>query len=133
MQERVASPSTWTVQAPHSATPQPYFVPTSPSSSRRYQSSGVDGSPSNDCSWPLTRNLTMGLAPRVKPIAVSLSPKRWASNIVNCQDDAAERSGLITLSECYAYTAVDGQRRSQHFGSAIGQHEGSPTLATDWG
>src|ERR1700730_1337533 len=102
-QARVASPSIWTVQAPHSAAPQPYFVPMSPSSSRRYQSSGVDGSPSNDCSWPLTRNLTMGLPPRVKPIAVTLSPKRWASNIVNREDDPAGQPGLITLSECYAY------------------------------
>src|SRR6478736_6343290 len=63
MQARVASPSTWTVQAPQSATPQPYFVPVSPNSSRRYQSNGVDGSPSKDCSWPLTRNLTMACLP----------------------------------------------------------------------
>src|SRR2546429_8003688 len=63
MQARVASPSTWTVQAPHSATPQPYFVPMSPNSSRRYQSNGVDGSPSKDCSWPLMRNLTMACLP----------------------------------------------------------------------
>src|SRR4029077_6009204 len=27
MQERIAVPSTWTVQAPHSAMPQPNFVP----------------------------------------------------------------------------------------------------------
>src|SRR6266404_2239059 len=95
MQARVASPSIWTVQAPHSATPQPYFVPMSPSSSRKYQSSGIDGSPSNDCSWPLTRNLTMGVPPRVKLIAVILSPKRWPSNTVNRQDDPAERSGRL--------------------------------------
>src|SRR5262249_49444448 len=62
-QEREASPSMWTVQAPHSATPQPNFVPVSPSSSRRYQSSGIEGSPSNDCSWPLTCNLTIGSPP----------------------------------------------------------------------
>src|SRR5215831_15999667 len=62
-QERPDSPSTWTVQAPHSATPQPYFVPVSPNSSRRYQSSGIDGSPSKDCAWPLTCNLTIGSPP----------------------------------------------------------------------
>src|SRR6202011_3480445 len=83
MHARVASPATWTVAAPHSATPQPYFVPTSPSSSRKYQSSGVDGSPSNDCSWPLTRNLTMGLPLRVNLIALILSPGQGVSNIVN--------------------------------------------------
>src|SRR6516164_10399098 len=63
MQARAASPSTCTVQAPHSATPQPYLVPVSPSSSRRYQSSGIDGSPSKDCVWPLTCNLTIGSPP----------------------------------------------------------------------
>src|SRR6267378_7488326 len=38
-------------------------------------------------------------------------------------------SGLITLSECYAYTPVDGQRRSQHFGTVIGQHDRQPDIA----
>ena len=37
-----------TVQAPHSATPQPNLVPVKPSSSRRNHISGIDGSPSND-------------------------------------------------------------------------------------
>ena len=47
-QARTASPFMCTVHAPHSATPQPNFVPVSPSSSRRYHISGIDGSPSND-------------------------------------------------------------------------------------
>ena len=47
-QARTASPFMCTVQAPHSATPQPNFVPVRPSSSRRYHISGIDGSPSND-------------------------------------------------------------------------------------
>src|ERR1700747_1138865 len=58
------------VQAPHSATPQPYFVPVSPSSSLRYQSSGIGGAPSKargwrskDCVLPLTCNLTIGSPP----------------------------------------------------------------------
>src|SRR4029077_3885816 len=63
MQARVAAPSTWMVQAAHSAPPQPYFVPVSPSSSRRYQSRGIDGSPSKDCVWPLTCSLTIGSPP----------------------------------------------------------------------
>ena len=45
-----AWPSICTVQAPQSAAPQPNFVPVSPNSSRKYHSSGIDGSPSNDCS-----------------------------------------------------------------------------------
>src|SRR5262249_53493459 len=54
MQDRVAAPSIWTVQAPHSATPQPNFVPVMPSTSRNTHSSGV--SPSTSTSWvlPLT-------------------------------------------------------------------------------
>ena len=40
-QARTGWPSTCTVQAPHSAMPQPNLVPVSPSSSRRAHSSGV--------------------------------------------------------------------------------------------
>ena len=46
-QERVATPSIWTVQAPHCAMPQPYLVPVRPTFSRMAQSSGVLGSTSN--------------------------------------------------------------------------------------
>src|SRR5689334_22332804 len=59
-QERVASPSTCTVQAPQSATPQPNLVPVSPSSSRRNHNSGIAGSPSYCRSSPLTRRLIIG-------------------------------------------------------------------------
>src|SRR5207247_3805702 len=43
-QERVATPARCTVHAPQALMPQPYFVPVIFSSSRRTQSSGVDGS-----------------------------------------------------------------------------------------
>jgi hypothetical protein len=55
----VASPSRWMVQAPQAATPHPNFVPVSPRTSRRNQSTGIDGSPSNDCAWPLTCTVIM--------------------------------------------------------------------------
>ena len=42
-QERIATPSIWTVQAPHCAMPQPYLVPVRPTFSRIAQSSGVSG------------------------------------------------------------------------------------------
>src|ERR1700722_5136527 len=58
-QDRMASPSRCTVQAPQAATPHPNFVPVSPRTSRRYQSTGIDGSPSNDCVWPLTCKVIM--------------------------------------------------------------------------
>ena len=35
-QERIATPSTCTVQAPHWAMPQPYLVPVRPTCSRRH-------------------------------------------------------------------------------------------------
>ena len=59
MQERLASPSTWTVQAPHWAMPQPNLVPVSPSTSRSAHSSGMLGSASTSCSAPLTLSLIM--------------------------------------------------------------------------
>src|SRR5580704_2115008 len=46
LQERTGRPSRCTVQAPHCATPQPYFVPVRPRCSRKTQSRGVDGSTS---------------------------------------------------------------------------------------
>src|SRR4029077_14171929 len=54
MQERVATPSTCTVQAPHSAMPQPNLVPVMPSTSRNTQRSGVSPSTSMLCVLPLT-------------------------------------------------------------------------------
>src|SRR5215475_4088284 len=54
MQERVGSPPTCTVQAPHSAMPQPNFVPVMPSTSRNTQRSGVSPSTSTLCVLPLT-------------------------------------------------------------------------------
>src|SRR4030088_232705 len=51
-QERVAAPSTWTVQAPQSPIPQPYFVPVMLSRSRSTQSKGISGSASTVC-WRL--------------------------------------------------------------------------------
>jgi hypothetical protein len=53
-QERMATPSRCTVQAPHSAMPQPNFVPVMPSTSRNTQSSGVSPSTSRLCVLPLT-------------------------------------------------------------------------------
>ncbi len=54
MQERVGAPSTCTVQAPHSAMPQPNLVPVMPSTSRSTHSSGVSPSTSTLCVVPLT-------------------------------------------------------------------------------
>src|SRR5215471_8682158 len=53
-QERIAALSLCTVHAPQSDIPQPNLVPVSPATSRRYQSSGMSGSPSKVCSFPFT-------------------------------------------------------------------------------
>ena len=70
-QERWGSPSTKTVQAPQSAMPQPYFVPVSPSRSRRAQRRGMSSGRSTVRSSPLMRSVTSGmgsfLAWRVQP------------------------------------------------------------------
>src|SRR4051812_24247949 len=58
-QERVATPSIWTVQAPHWAMPQPYLVPVRPSVSRSTQSSGVRGSALACSDLPLTLSTAM--------------------------------------------------------------------------
>src|ERR1700693_287799 len=52
-QERTATPSMWTVQAPHCAMPQPYLVPVRPTHSRIAHNSGVLGSMSTSCAVPL--------------------------------------------------------------------------------
>ena len=52
--ERVATPSTCTVQAPQSAIPQPTFVPVMPSASRNTHKSGVSPSTSIVRLRPLT-------------------------------------------------------------------------------
>src|SRR5258708_4753246 len=49
-----ACPFTWTVQAPHSAMPQPYLVPVMPRWSRRTHRRGVSRSASTDMGLPLT-------------------------------------------------------------------------------
>src|SRR5690242_12623299 len=55
----MASPSKWTVQAPHSAMPQPNLVPVRPRVSRRTQSNGVSSATSTARSCPLTVRLIM--------------------------------------------------------------------------
>src|SRR5262249_29591734 len=52
--ERTGRPSRWTVQAPQTEMPQPYFVPVRPSVSRSTHSSGISGSTSSGRVSPLT-------------------------------------------------------------------------------
>ena len=58
-QLRSASPSTSTMQAPQSPTPQPYFVPVRLAASRKANNSGVEGSRSKRSGRALTVMLVM--------------------------------------------------------------------------
>src|SRR2546421_12981056 len=58
--ERRGWPLRCTVQAPHCATPQPYLVPVSLSSSRKTHSKGVSASTSTLTFLPLTEKLVTG-------------------------------------------------------------------------
>ena len=62
-QDRVGCPLICTVQAPHSAMPQPNLVPVMPSVSRRTQSSGMAGTTSTVCGLPFRVNLTAAMFP----------------------------------------------------------------------
>src|SRR5438309_594756 len=134
MQARVVSPSIWTVQAPHSATPQPYFVPVSPNSSRRYQSNGIDGSPSKDCSWPLTRNLTMAcLSDWCRPkdsiseganAATLLMPGRGSRGFSKCHADA-DCAGDRCAGAVAARVGCAGSPGEEHRG---GRREGAESI-----
>ena len=61
-QERILCPSKCTVHAPHSAMPQPNFVPVMPNTSRNTQRSGVSPSTSTLYVLPLTRSVNVMVA-----------------------------------------------------------------------
>src|SRR5262249_29229473 len=63
--ERITSPLTCTLQAPHCATPHPYLVPVSPSCSRMTHRSGVSPATCTSRFWPLMFNLAIRTLPRV--------------------------------------------------------------------
>src|SRR5712672_1865458 len=59
--DRMTSPLMCTEQAPHWATPQPYFVPVRPTCSRITHNSGVSGSTCTLCTRPLMFSLAMSV------------------------------------------------------------------------
>ena len=65
------APSRCTVQAPHSAAPQPNLVPVMPSVSRSAQRIGVAGSASTVCSRPFTTSC----------MSLLLAMWRWAEHV----------------------------------------------------
>src|SRR5262244_3965473 len=68
-QERVALPSMCTVQAPHSAMPQPNLVPVRPTCSRMAHSRGVLGSTLTSMELPLIVKRTIAFPPRIRDVS----------------------------------------------------------------
>src|SRR5437899_2392759 len=66
-QERIATPSMWTVQDPHCAMPHPYLVPVNPTFSRIAQRSGVSFSTSTLTVLPLILRFAIAF-PLIGPI-----------------------------------------------------------------
>ena len=67
-QERIATPSKCTVQAPHMAMPQPNLVPGSPATSLTAQSSGMSGSASSVVAVPLSVKVVGIIFPVSRPL-----------------------------------------------------------------
>ena len=78
--DRTASPLRCTVHAPHSAIPQPNFVPVNPRFSRRTHNSGVSGLTSTDCGLRLTLSLIMAGLRGDQYTSASSSPLVLASD-----------------------------------------------------
>ena len=102
-QERAASPSTCTVQAPQAATPQPNLVPVRPSSSRSTQSNGFSGRP---------RRCAAGRSPSALPwspppptCSMNIITEHLASGSANLQsldqraDQRVDQLGVIRPGE----------------------------------
>src|SRR5260221_6294398 len=85
-QERIATPSTWTVEAPHCAMPQPYLVPVRPIFSRIAQSSGVSGSMS-----------TLNALPLIVRFAIAF-PLIWLILRLNLGGDFGPKNGIVQIN-----------------------------------
>ena len=93
-QERTATPSIWTVQAPHCAMPQPYLVPVRPMFSRIAQSSGVSGSTSTSIVLPLMVRLAIRLS-HSGLFVPALEPQCWTQKRHSSNQDFTLVGGII--------------------------------------
>src|SRR3981189_469303 len=89
-QERITSSLMCTEQAPHCATPQPYFVPVRLSCSRSTHNSGVSASTSTSRFMPLMLSFAMSFLSRkvfdVYPIV--LRWRRWGDELETVQSSS---------------------------------------------
>src|SRR5476649_1201102 len=91
-QERIATPSTWTVHAPHCAIPQPYLVPVRPTFSRIAQSSGVSASTSTSNALPLIVRLAIAFPLLVQPVGRSFV---GSTHRLNLGRDGGLKTGIV--------------------------------------
>src|ERR1700720_4758433 len=85
MQDRVARPATWIVQAPHKPIPQPNLVPLRPTSSRMAQSNGASSGVRTETARPLISKLVM--------IAGPGTSRSWRGRLVTDRRDLALETG----------------------------------------
>src|SRR5882672_8407557 len=77
-----AWPFTCTVQAPHTAMPQPYLVPVMPNSSRTTHSNGVSGSNADETGLPFRVNfVAIRVSPSVSPRKRDVKPRRGFASL----------------------------------------------------
>src|SRR5262245_36496701 len=91
--ERAGTPSTRTVHAPQSATPQPNFVPVRPSTSRSTQSTGVSASTSTACAVPLMFS--------VNPMSPKVAGCGSRNNWTNVSTRPTYREAPYTVADLY--------------------------------
>src|SRR5215472_994038 len=120
VQERVASPSTCTVQAPHSDMPQPNFVPVRPSVSRNTHKSGVSGATSTDRSFPFTVNEMASMNCSSLPLAtIYVSRLRKAMRLCHMEGIRERREDVKKLLRKGLAEEVGLKRRHRPQGAAM--------------
>src|SRR5215471_17510552 len=95
-QDRLGIPSKCTVQAPHSAAPQPNLVPFMPSRSRRNQSSGMSGGASRVWVFPLIFKVVM-TSPSV--LRFSRLPSPRARSLDGCRRVLDDLRDLLRMRQ----------------------------------
>src|SRR5712671_1074023 len=104
-QERRGVPFSRTVQAPHWPSPQPYFVPVRPSSSRRAKSKVVSGLETKIRPFPL---ICVWMGPAIGPRSAARLPA-WCKFILRLGENEhkSRQRGCAALLACEAMPGTD--------------------------
>jgi len=124
--ERTASPSTRTVQAPQVPSPQPYFVPVSPRSARRTQSSVRPPSTSSATGRPLRRKRMVSLMAVTSvgssPAAIAPSARVGVNHGRPPPAQPAGAQSLDAMELPSLYTGETGGRRSKDWRAHVNRN-----------